>query len=128
MHLPIRRLVTNSKQMEELFEAASWAASAFNEQPWRYVYAHQGTGGFKDLFAALSPGNQSWAEPAKTDLQPKWKSQSLGDAGYRYGQRTSTTAWPHWVISAHQKSYRVPCKRALDPRSRRPVADFVQKM
>lgn len=52
------------EQMEELFEAASWAASAFNEQPWRYVYAHRGTAAFEQLAAALSPGNKDWAAKA----------------------------------------------------------------
>ena len=27
--------------LESLFEAARWAASAFNEQPWRYLVAHR---------------------------------------------------------------------------------------
>lgn len=54
----------DDQQMEELFEAASWAASAFNEQPWRYVYAHRGTQGFEQLLASLALGNQSWAKQA----------------------------------------------------------------
>ncbi|MEM1120704.1 MAG: nitroreductase family protein, partial [Bacteroidota bacterium] len=35
----------STEQLTELFEAASWAASAFNEQPWRYVYSVKGTEG-----------------------------------------------------------------------------------
>lgn len=57
------KLIT-AKQMEELFEAASWAASAFNEQPWEYVYAHRGTEGFDSLWSCLVPGNQAWAKDA----------------------------------------------------------------
>ena len=29
--------------LRSLFEAAHWAPSAFNGQPWRFVYAHRGT-------------------------------------------------------------------------------------
>ena len=29
--------------LNELFEAARWAASSMNEQPWQYVYAQKGT-------------------------------------------------------------------------------------
>jgi len=54
----------SDEQLAELFEAASWAASAFNEQPWRYVYSHRGTDRFEDLLAALAPGNQTWAADA----------------------------------------------------------------
>lgn len=51
-------------QMEELFEAASWAASAYNEQPWHYTYAHRGTDGFDQLWSCLSEGNQPWTKSA----------------------------------------------------------------
>lgn len=51
-------------KMEELFEAASWAASAFNEQPWEYIYAYRGTEGFETLWSCLLPGNQPWAKSA----------------------------------------------------------------
>lgn len=47
-----------------LFEAASWAASANNEQPWEYVYAHKDTPGFQQLWECLMPGNQPWAKNA----------------------------------------------------------------
>ncbi len=51
-------------EVHTLFEAASWAASANNEQPWEYVYAHKGTPGFDTLFECLMPGNQPWNKNA----------------------------------------------------------------
>lgn len=81
------------KQMEELFEAASWAASAYNEQPWHYVYAHRGTEGFEKLWACLAPGNQPWTKSASvlfvaihkntftnTGKPNDWASHDLGMA------------------------------------------------
>ena len=53
-----------SEMMEELFEAARWAPSAFNEQPWQYAYAHKGSPGFDQLWQCLSSGNQPWTESA----------------------------------------------------------------
>lgn len=50
--------------MTELFEAARWAASAFNEQPWRYAYAFRGGDGFTQLWECLGPGNQPWTKSA----------------------------------------------------------------
>ncbi len=47
--------------LNSLFEAARWAASANNEQPWQYMYAHNGTEGFNKIFSCLAPGNQAWA-------------------------------------------------------------------
>ena len=51
-------------QVEELLEAARWAASANNEQPWRYTYALKGTPGFEQLWNCLLPGNQPWTKDA----------------------------------------------------------------
>ncbi|MBK9176281.1 MAG: nitroreductase family protein [Flavobacteriales bacterium] len=47
-----------------LFEAAAWAPSAMNEQPWRFRYALRGTRGFEALHDTLSTGNQPWAPNA----------------------------------------------------------------
>jgi nitroreductase len=43
-----------------LFEAARWAPSAINIQPWRFVYAHRGTPEWTPLFDALMEMNQAW--------------------------------------------------------------------
>ena len=51
------------KDMETLFAAAGKAASAFNEQPWRFVYAlQQDTEEFKKLHECLVEGNQGWTK------------------------------------------------------------------
>ncbi|GAA3939047.1 nitroreductase family protein [Hymenobacter algoricola] len=49
----------------QVFEAASWAASAMNEQPWRYIYAHRAdTEAFRKMVDCLMAGNQPWAKNA----------------------------------------------------------------
>jgi nitroreductase len=47
-----------------LFEAARWAPSAMNGQPWRFVYARRGTSAFEKFLATLAPANQLWASNA----------------------------------------------------------------
>lgn len=47
-----------------LMEAASWAASSVNEQPWEYHYAFNGTDGFNKMLECLSPDNQLWVKNA----------------------------------------------------------------
>jgi len=47
-----------------LLEAARWAPSSGNGQPWRMVWALRGTPAFDALLAALVPGNQEWAHAA----------------------------------------------------------------
>ena len=48
-----------------LFEAARWAASSMNEQPWRFVYAMpEQPERYRSLFSCLSDNNQRWAGAA----------------------------------------------------------------
>lgn len=47
-----------------LFEAARWAQSSYNGQPWRFVYAKRGTPAWKPLFDLMVPFNQGWTEKA----------------------------------------------------------------
>lgn len=48
-----------------LFEAARWAPSSYNEQPWRFIYATpEQPEAFAKLAACLVPGNKEWAEQA----------------------------------------------------------------
>lgn len=49
-----------------LMEAARWAASSRNEQPWRFVVAHREDDeeGFARMFDCLTPGNREWAHAA----------------------------------------------------------------
>lgn len=51
-------------QLDALIEAARWAPSANNTQPWRFLVATRGEAAFDDLFAVLNPGNQQWAGAA----------------------------------------------------------------
>jgi nitroreductase len=44
-----------------LLEAARWAPSAGNSQPWRFLVTRRGEPAHDRLFAALAPGNQAWA-------------------------------------------------------------------
>lgn len=50
----------SSKELMPLFEAARWAPSAYNSQPWRFIYAFKGTDAWNKLFKTLVPFNQSW--------------------------------------------------------------------
>ena len=50
--------------LQSLFEAARWTASAFNAQPWRYIVGRRSSE--PDIWEAvhdvLVPGNQIWAQ------------------------------------------------------------------
>lgn len=44
-----------------MFEAARWAPSASNSQPWRFLYARRGDDDWDRFLGLLIPWNQSWA-------------------------------------------------------------------
>jgi nitroreductase len=48
-----------------LFEAARWAASSYNEQPWNYIVAtKENSQEFEQLLSCLVEANQAWAKAA----------------------------------------------------------------
>jgi len=48
-----------------LFEAARWASSCFNEQPWQFIVATKSTPQeYERMLSCLVEGNQTWAKLA----------------------------------------------------------------
>ena len=54
----------DEKTLFTLFEAARWAPSANNNQPWRFIYARRNTKHWETFFQLLAEGNQVWAKNA----------------------------------------------------------------
>ncbi len=53
------------EDLRAVFEAARWAASSYNEQPWSYIVATSAQEQeFARLLSCLSEANQSWAKAA----------------------------------------------------------------
>ncbi len=51
-------------ELMSLLEAARWAPSGFNEQPWRAVYALRNSDAWNGLFNLLVDANKVWAKNA----------------------------------------------------------------
>jgi nitroreductase len=50
--------------LRTVFEAARWAASSFNEQPWRFIVGLRNSLTYKKIFSTLIGFNQNWAGAA----------------------------------------------------------------
>ncbi len=51
--------------VEEILDAGRWAASSYNEQPWRFIVARkEDSEAFQKLLSVLMPFNQAWAKNA----------------------------------------------------------------
>ncbi len=63
-------VIFSPKEIEEekltsLFEAARWAPSAFNEQPWRFIVGRKGKDeNYQKIYDSLMEANQAWAKYA----------------------------------------------------------------
>jgi nitroreductase len=89
-----------------LFEAARWAPSSYNNQPWRMLYARRGTEHWPRFFGLLVPANQEWARNAavlvvfvsKTTFERNGKPSRTHsfDAG---------AAWENLALQATLKGY-----------------------
>lgn len=55
----------DTELLRQLFDAARWAPSSYNEQPWRFIVAtHDQPEEYNRLLHVILPGNQRWAQDA----------------------------------------------------------------
>lgn len=50
--------------LDRLLEAARWAPSSYNEQEWRFLYAHRESEHWDTFFNLLMEANQAWCKNA----------------------------------------------------------------
>jgi nitroreductase len=88
-----------------LFEAARYAPSSFNSQPWRFVYARRGTPEFERFVGFLSEFNQSWANEASVLVLIASKAAFVSQQGSNLvSNSASFDAGAAWASLALQAS------------------------
>ncbi len=56
--------VTTKEELMSLVEAARWAPSSNNNQPWRFIYALNSSPDFEKFLSFLAEGNRVWCKKA----------------------------------------------------------------
>lgn len=91
----------NDQDIMSLFEAARWAPSSFNNQPWRFIYAKRNTQHWDRLFSLLYEGNKVWAVNAAVLVVV------ISRKNFEYDERPSIThqldagaAWENLALEA----------------------------
>jgi nitroreductase len=88
-------------ELERLFEAARWAASSSNEQPWRFLVGRRGDETYQKIFNALVEFNQSWAKSAPVlVLSVAKKSFSAKGTPNAYGMHDTGAATATLALQA----------------------------
>jgi nitroreductase len=54
----------SGEELASLFEAARWAPSSYNGQPWRFLYARRGSEHWQQFLDLLVDFNRQWADNA----------------------------------------------------------------
>lgn len=70
-----------------LLEAARWAPSSFNEQPWRFLVGRKDDAAWQAIRDCLVPGNRAWAEAAPLLLV------SVASLRYARNDKPNAHAW-----------------------------------
>lgn len=103
-----------------LFEAARWAPSAFNSQPWRFLYARRGDGDWERFLDLLVPFNRSWAQSASvlvyilSDTLPFTDKATGEPAGSRTHSYDAGAAWVCLALQASLMGYQAHGMSGVD--------------
>jgi nitroreductase len=94
-----------AEELARIFEAARWAPSSYNSQPWRFLYAHRDTAHWPVFLGLLNPFNQSWAERAavlivalsKSTMRPAGADQDVPSHSHSFD---AGAAWAQLALQA----------------------------
>lgn len=103
-------LAMPSEDLLMILEAAHWAPSASNSQPWRFVYAHRDTADFERMLALLVEFNQDWAKAASALVFVFSQKLTTADDGslskpIRNHSFDTGTAWGYLALQAYKSGY-----------------------
>ncbi len=91
--------------LDVIFQAAGLAPSAFNYQPWRFLYAHRADAAlFAKFLAPLVEFNQSWANSASVLVYVVSEEAMVSDKGANPNHSHSFDAGAAWAMLALQAS------------------------
>lgn len=88
----------STEELMTMFEAARWAPSSRNEQPWRFLYANKGTSDFDLFLSFLLESNQTWCKNAGVlSIGLSKKTSSDGTANIKHSLDTGS-AWENLAL------------------------------
>ncbi len=95
----------SEEELMALFEAARWAPSSYNNQPWRFIFARRGEKEWDTLFNVLIDFNKAWTKNADTLILV------ISRNNFEYNNKPSVTArfdtgaaWMSLALEAHARN------------------------
>jgi nitroreductase len=94
----------DNEEIMSLFEAARWAPSSYNNQPWRFIYAKRNTEHWERLFNLLADGNKTWAKnSALLVVVISRKNFEHNEKPARTHQFDTGSAWENLALEAFSR-------------------------
>lgn len=87
-------------ELASLLEAARWAPSCGNSQPWRFLVGHRDDETYKRILAQLNPGNQRWAGRASLLLLAGYTPADPAGTPLPYAAYDLGQAMAHLTVQA----------------------------
>ncbi len=88
------------KELMTLFEAARWAPSASNIQPWKFIYATRDTPEFEIFLSFLMDGNKIWCKKASALIVTISKKTSDKETPSPTHSFDTGSAWENLALQA----------------------------
>jgi nitroreductase len=93
----------DEQTLSRILEAARWAPSAANSQPWRFLLARRGTAEHAALFGTLADGNKLWAGDASVLILVAAQTATADGNPMPYGDYDTGQAVAHLSTQAHHE-------------------------
>ncbi len=102
-----------------ILEAGRWAPSAFNVQPWRFLYAHRTDKHWTDFLSVLDPENRQWAGSASALIYLISDTVMPADEDRpemisKYNSFDAGSAWMQMALQASALGYAAHAMAGLD--------------
>ena len=93
------------EDLTAMLEAARWAPSANNTQPWRFIVARRGDETFTKLASTLTGFNKSWAPKASAFVAIIANMKNADGTDRAISLYDSGLAAAHLSLEAHHRGY-----------------------
>jgi nitroreductase len=94
----------SAADLETILEAARWAPSSMNHQPWRFLYALRGDAEWEAFLAPLMPFNRDWAQHSAALIYIA-SDKMLGDKPSYTHSFDAGAAWGMMALQAQMLGY-----------------------
>jgi nitroreductase len=115
LHEILTTLVDRPATIMSLFEAARWAPSSYNNQPWRFIYAKKNTPYWDKLFNLLAEPNKVWTKYAAVLVV------IIARKNFEHNEKYSIThqfdagaAWENLSLEAYSRGLAVHAMQGFD--------------